>query len=144
MVPSSSTVARHFGIFEGSNCRRDFAVSQALQRRDPIGIAREEGSFSMASGAAPETAEEPRDMGAIRHYHAHVYYDPASSRDRAALLRERVAAAFPKATLGRWHDELVGPHLQSMYQISDLPRFTAVFRGFCSCLLPNCYRMPRP
>jgi hypothetical protein len=28
----------------------------------------------------------------IQHYHAHVYYDPASSRDRAALLRERVAA----------------------------------------------------
>ena len=26
-------------------------------------------------------------------------------------------AAFPEATLGRWHDELVGPHLQSMYQI---------------------------
>ena len=31
---------------------------------------------------------------------------------------ERVAAAFPEATLGRWHDALVGPHLQSMYQIA--------------------------
>jgi aromatic ring-cleaving dioxygenase len=25
----------------------------------------------------------------IQHYHAHVYYDPASSRDRAARLRDR-------------------------------------------------------
>src|SRR5260370_15080323 len=54
----------------------------------------------------------------IQHYHAHVYYDPASSRDRAARLRELVAAAFPDATLGRWHDAPVGPHLQSMYQIA--------------------------
>jgi aromatic ring-cleaving dioxygenase len=72
----------------------------------------------MASSAAPATAEGPTDIGAIRHYHAHIYYDPASSRDRAARLRGRVAAAFPEATLGRWHDELVGPHLQSMYQIA--------------------------
>src|SRR5215471_18511335 len=32
----------------------------------------------------------------IQHYHAHVYYDPVSSRDRAARLREHVAAAFPR------------------------------------------------
>jgi aromatic ring-cleaving dioxygenase len=30
----------------------------------------------------------------------------------------RVAAAFPDATLGRWHDAPVGPHPQSMYQIA--------------------------
>src|SRR3954470_9059265 len=58
------------------------------------------------------------DPGIIKHYHAHIYYDPVSSRDRATRLRERVAAAFPEATLGRWHDALVGPHLQSMYQIA--------------------------
>jgi DOPA 4,5-dioxygenase len=29
-----------------------------------------------------------------------------------------VAAAFPSATLGRWHDAAVGPHPQSMYQIA--------------------------
>jgi aromatic ring-cleaving dioxygenase len=66
--------------------------------------------------AAP--AAPPEDPEIIRHYHAHVYYDPAGSRDRAARLRERVAAAFPDATLGRWHDALVGPHAQSMYQIA--------------------------
>lgn len=54
----------------------------------------------------------------IAHYHAHVYYDPAKTRERAERLRRRVAAEFPQATLGRWHDELVGPHSQSMYQIA--------------------------
>ena len=67
----------------------------------------------VVAGAAP--VADPKSIG---HYHAHVYYDPASSRDRAERLRQRVAAAFPEATLGRWHDELVGPHLQSMYQIA--------------------------
>jgi aromatic ring-cleaving dioxygenase len=63
-------------------------------------------------------AAESRDAGVIRHYHAHIYYEPDSTRDRAALLRERVAVAFPAATLGRWHDAPVGPHPQSMYQIA--------------------------
>ena len=51
-------------------------------------------------------------------YHVHIYYDPAATRDRAATLRERIAAAFPKAKVGRWHDELVGPHPRSMYQVA--------------------------
>jgi aromatic ring-cleaving dioxygenase len=55
---------------------------------------------------------------AIQHYHAHVYYDSTQARDSAARLRERVAAEFPEARVGRWHDELVGPHLRSMYQIA--------------------------
>jgi aromatic ring-cleaving dioxygenase len=66
----------------------------------------------------PEIAASPADPQMIKHYHAHIYYDPALTRDRAALLRERVAAAFPAATLGRWHDAPVGPHPQSMYQIA--------------------------
>ena len=72
----------------------------------------------MSAALAPATGAVPRDPGIIQHYHAHVYYDRASTRDRAARLRDRVAAAFPEATLGRWHDELVGPHLRSMYQIA--------------------------
>ena len=55
---------------------------------------------------------------AIARYHAHVYYDPAKTRGRAEHLRRRVAAEFPRAKLGRWHDELVGPHTRSMYQIA--------------------------
>ena len=67
----------------------------------------------------PETASAPPvDPAIITAYHAHIYYDPAATRDRAARLRERVAAVFPEATLGRWHDALVGPHPQSMYQIA--------------------------
>ena len=64
---------------------------------------------------APAAAARPE---AITGYHAHVYYDPATTRGRAEHLRERVAAAFPQAKLGRWHDELVGPHTQAMYQIA--------------------------
>ena len=66
----------------------------------------------------PDPATASRDPAVVREYHAHVYYDPAATRGTAARLRERVGAAFPQAKLGRWHDELVGPHLRSMYQIA--------------------------
>jgi len=73
-------------------------------------------------------AEAPaKDPGPITHYHAHIYYDSATSRARAERLRERVAAQFPHAKLGRWHDELVGPHPQSMYQIAFPTRMLAKF-----------------
>jgi aromatic ring-cleaving dioxygenase len=58
------------------------------------------------------------DPVTVTEYHAHIYYDPATTRDRAEHLRQRVAAEFPQVRLGRWHDELVGPHPQSMYQIA--------------------------
>jgi hypothetical protein len=58
----------------------------------------------MCKKLATATAAPVVDPEIIRHYRAHDYYDPASSRDRAARLRERVAAAFPDAMLGRWHD----------------------------------------
>ncbi len=74
---------------------------------------------------APQTASGG-DPQAIAEYHAHIYYDPAVSRGRAARLREQVAARFPTARVGRWHDELVGPHSQSMYQVA-----------FASELLPS-------
>jgi DOPA 4,5-dioxygenase len=64
---------------------------------------------------------------AIKSYHAHIYYDPAATKDRAARLRELVAAQFPQATVGRWHDELVGPHLQSMYQLAFPSEMLASF-----------------
>jgi aromatic ring-cleaving dioxygenase len=77
-----------------------------------------------------ETMDRPR----IAHFHAHVYYDPATTRSRAERLRERVAAAFPEAKLGRWHDELVGPHPQSMFQIA----FPAeIFGAFVPWLMLN-------
>src|SRR5208282_5181642 len=70
---------------------------------------------SSVTSGPPLAAGDPR---AIAAYHAHVYYDPATTRGRADQLRRRVAAEFPQAKLGRWHDELVGPHSQSMYQIA--------------------------
>ena len=75
-----------------------------------------------------------RDPSAITHSHVHIYYDPAKTRSRAAKLRERVAKEFPQAKLGRWHDELVGPHPQSMYQIA-FP--TDMLAGFVPWLMLN-------
>ncbi len=81
--------------------------------------------MSKKSAAAPAMpANDPRS---IVDYHAHVYYDPATSRGRAERLRERVGAEFPQAKLGRWHDELVGPHPQSMYQIAFPTEMLAAF-----------------
>jgi aromatic ring-cleaving dioxygenase len=54
----------------------------------------------------------------ITGYHAHIYYDPATTRSAAARLREGLGAAFPAATLGSWHDEAVGPHTVAMYQVA--------------------------
>lgn len=67
------------------------------------------------TSTAPTASKDPSTITA---YHAHVYYDPAKTRGRAEQLRQRVAEKFPQARLGRWHDELVGPHPQSMYQIA--------------------------
>jgi DOPA 4,5-dioxygenase len=61
------------------------------------------------------------DPERITEYHAHIYYDPANSRDSASALRDRIASLFPEARLGRWHDQLVGPHTQAMYQIAFPP-----------------------
>jgi len=71
---------------------------------------------------------------AITDYHAHIYYDPATSRGKAERLRERMAAEFPLAKIGRWHDELVGPHPQSMYQVA-FP--TAMLGQFVPWLMLN-------
>lgn len=60
--------------------------------------------------------QEFADGGRIAGYHAHIYYSP-ESRDVAARVRDAIGARF-KATLGRWHDEPVGPHPISMYQVA--------------------------
>ena len=74
-----------------------------------------------------KTAVPAKDPAIIGHYHAHIYYDPQTNRERAALLRERVAATFPEVTLGRWHDALVGPHPRSMYQMAFPHTLLATF-----------------
>jgi DOPA 4,5-dioxygenase len=67
------------------------------------------------------------DPRTIAFYHAHIYYEPAASRDRAAGVRERIAAQFPQAKLGRWHDEPVGPHPRAMYQVAFPSEMLAAF-----------------
>ncbi len=88
---------------------------------------------------APATAEP----GAIRGYHAHIYYDRETRRD-AAELRAALGAQF-EVTLGRWRDEPVGPHPQAMYQVAFAPEIFAEFvpwlmlnrRGLTILVHPN-------
>lgn len=54
----------------------------------------------------------------IRGFHAHIYYDPAT-REAAARVREGLSQFAVQ--LGRWHDEPVGPHPKSMYQVAFAP-----------------------
>ena len=56
------------------------------------------------------------DSAAITGYHAHIYYSP-KTRETAARVRGGIGARFD-AVLGRWHDEAVGPHPISMYQVA--------------------------
>jgi aromatic ring-cleaving dioxygenase len=57
-----------------------------------------------------------KEIGAIRGYHAHVYFD-AGTEDAAAALRDALDARFD-VTLGRWHRKPVGPHTAWMYQVA--------------------------
>ena len=56
------------------------------------------------------------DPERIEGYHAHIYYDPAT-RAKAERLRQGIGERFA-AKLGNWHDEPVGPHPVSMYQVA--------------------------
>lgn len=54
---------------------------------------------------------------AINGFHAHIYYESAEQRARAAEIREYVDENH-KVKMGRWRDEPVGPHPTPMYQIA--------------------------
>ena len=80
------------------------------------------------------------DTAAIRSWHAHVYYDTATRPD-AERLRQAIGAGFD-VQLGRWHDEPVGPHPISMYQVAfavaEFPRLVpwlALNRGKLTVLV---------
>lgn len=59
-----------------------------------------------------------KETSKIKGYHAHIYYDP-TSRDAAQRVREGLSRFAVR--LGSWHDEPVGPHPQSMYQVVFSP-----------------------
>jgi DOPA 4,5-dioxygenase len=67
--------------------------------------------------AATDAAAAPEPLSRISSFHAHIYYDPAKTRAKAELLRERVAERFLVRN-GSWHDAPVGPHPSAMFQIS--------------------------
>jgi aromatic ring-cleaving dioxygenase len=77
--------------------------------------------------------QTPRPVAEIASYHAHIYYDPATSRDVAAQLREWIGERFV-VRLGRWHDVTVGPHDQAMFQVAFEP---AVFADLVPFLMLN-------
>ena len=59
------------------------------------------------------------DAAKITGYHAHIYYD-AKTKPIAAELRAAIEDRFTMV-MGRWHDEQVGPHPVSMYQVAFAP-----------------------
>src|SRR6201987_2602002 len=75
----------------------------------------------------------PRPTSEIASYHAHVYYDPATTRGEAERLRQWIGERF-SVTLGRWHDVKVGPHDQAMYQVAFA---NGVFTEFVPWLMLN-------
>jgi DOPA 4,5-dioxygenase len=70
-----------------------------------------------SSEAVGGNASAPKPISRISSFHAHIYYDPPTTRRHAEWLRERVAERFVVRN-GNWHDVPVGPHPSAMFQIS--------------------------
>lgn len=78
----------------------------------------------MDTDGAPDAF--PRPVAEIESYHAHIYYETAIMRDRAARLRTLIGERF-SARIGRWRDTPVGPHPLPMFQVAFAPDVFALF-----------------
>src|SRR5581483_1003843 len=111
---------RHGGV-DPPSCRARLRPGRHAQR-DRLQIRRLGRYRTDAEAARTRQHDAARSlrettMAEITGYHAHIYYDPQSTRGAAADLREAIAAAFPQMRIGAWHDEPVGPHGVAMYQV---------------------------
>ncbi|MBF0280091.1 MAG: DOPA 4,5-dioxygenase family protein [SAR324 cluster bacterium] len=57
-----------------------------------------------------------KSLSIIDDYHAHIYYD-TQTKSAAAQLRSQLETQFD-TVLGRWHDQLVGPHPRWSFQVA--------------------------
>lgn len=71
-------------------------------------------------------------MPTIQGFHAHVYYQ-AENKAKAEKLRAAIEREFD-TTLGRWHDNPVGPHPEGSYQVAFAPE---IFGNFVPWLALN-------
>lgn len=73
-----------------------------------------------------QPAVTPAGTGAIRSYHAHIYFHSLDERASALALRDAIAERF-SVQLGRVHDQPIGPHDAPMYQVAFAPELFAAF-----------------
>lgn len=76
---------------------------------------------------------EPLPISETANYHAHIYYDVATTRDRAELLRRQIGERF-LVRVGAWHDAAIGPHPTAMFQVAF---DTVLFGSFVPWLMLN-------